>query len=53
MHLTGAAASRPRTRVPAAADDVHRGRHHTAIGVLGTDDVVRTTAELVAVTAGL
>lgn len=55
VHLTGGGGEAgPGTRVPPLQlTALTAGGITTAIGVLGTDDVVRTTAELVAVTAGL
>jgi beta-aspartyl-dipeptidase (metallo-type) len=55
VHLTGGGGEAgPETRVPALQlTALTTGGVTTAIGMLGTDDVVRTTAELVAVTAGL
>lgn len=55
VHLTGGGGEAgPGTRVPPLPlTSLTAGGVTTAIGVLGTDDVVRTTAELVAVTAGL
>jgi len=55
VHLTGGGGEAgPGTRVPPLQlTTLTSGGITSAIGVLGTDDVVRTTAELVAVTAGL
>ena len=55
VHLTGGGGEAgPETRVPAPAlSRLTLGGVTTAIGVLGTDDTVRTTAELVTVARGL
>ncbi len=55
VHLTGGGGEAgPETRVPPVAlSRLTAGGITSVIGVLGTDDVVRTTAELVAVTRGL
>jgi beta-aspartyl-dipeptidase (metallo-type) len=55
VHLTGGGGEAgPETRVPPVAlSRLTRGGVTTAIGVLGTDDSVRTTAELVTVARGL
>jgi beta-aspartyl-dipeptidase (metallo-type) len=55
VHLTGGGGEAgPHTRVPPVAlSRLSAGGVTTAIGVLGTDDVIRTTAELVTVTRGL
>ncbi len=55
MHLTGGGGEAgPHTRVaPLALSRLTEGGVTTAIGVLGTDDTVRTTAELVTVARGL
>lgn len=55
MHLTGGGGEAgPHTRVPPVAlSRLTRGGVTTAVGVLGTDDTVRTTAELVTVARGL
>jgi beta-aspartyl-dipeptidase (metallo-type) len=55
VHLTGGGGEAgPHTRVPPTAlSRLTLGGVTTAIGVLGTDDTVRTTAELVTVARGL
>jgi beta-aspartyl-dipeptidase (metallo-type) len=55
VHLTGGGGEAgPHTRVPPTAlSRLTTGGITTAIGVLGTDDVIRTTAELVTVARGL
>src|SRR5689334_10702792 len=55
VHLSGGGGEAgPNTRVPAVAlSRITAGGVTTAIGVLGTDDTVRTTAELVVVARGL
>src|SRR6185437_1981420 len=55
VHLTGGGGEAgPETRVPPVAlSQLTLGGVTTAVGVLGTDDAVRTTAELVTVTRGL
>ncbi|HEY8257264.1 MAG TPA: beta-aspartyl-peptidase [Gemmatimonadales bacterium] len=55
VHLTGGGGEAgPHTRVPPVMlSQLTSGGVTTAIGVLGTDDVVRTTAELVTVARGL
>lgn len=55
VHLTGGGGEAgPHTRVPPlTVTALTAGGITTAIGVLGTDDAVRTTAELVTVTRGL
>lgn len=55
VHLTGGGGEAgPHTRVPPLkVTALTAGGITTAIGVLGTDDAVRTTAELVTVTRGL
>jgi beta-aspartyl-dipeptidase (metallo-type) len=55
VHLTGGGGEAgPHTRVPPLTlTALTTGGITTAIGVLGTDDAVRTTAELVAVARGL
>ena len=55
VHLTGGGGEAgPHTRVPPVAlSRLTRGGVTTAVGVLGTDDTVRTTAELVTVARGL
>jgi beta-aspartyl-dipeptidase (metallo-type) len=55
VHLTGGGGEAgPHTRVPPVAlSALTRGGVTTAVGVLGTDDTVRTTAELVTVARGL
>jgi beta-aspartyl-dipeptidase (metallo-type) len=55
VHLTGGGGEAgPHTRVPPVAlSRLTRGGVTTAIGVLGTDDAIRTPAELVAVARGL
>jgi beta-aspartyl-dipeptidase (metallo-type) len=55
VHLTGGGGEAgPHTRVPPVTlTQLTMGGVTTAIGVLGTDDVVRTTAELVTVARGL
>lgn len=55
VHLTGGGGEAgPHTRVPPLRiTALTNGGITTAIGVLGTDDAVRTTAELVIVTRGL
>ena len=55
VHLTGGGGEAgPETRVPPVAlSQLTLGGITTAVGVLGTDDAVRTTAELVTVTRGL
>jgi beta-aspartyl-dipeptidase (metallo-type) len=55
VHLTGGGGEAgPHTRVaPLALSRLTEGGVTTAIGVLGTDDTVRTTAELVTVARGL
>jgi beta-aspartyl-dipeptidase (metallo-type) len=55
VHLTGGGGEAgPHTRVPPVAlSRITAGGVTTAIGVLGTDDTVRTTAELVVVARGL
>ncbi|HEX6107342.1 MAG TPA: beta-aspartyl-peptidase [Gemmatimonadales bacterium] len=55
VHLTGGGGEAgPQTRVPPVPlSDLTLGGVTTAIGVLGTDDVVRTPAELVTVVRGL
>lgn len=55
VHLTGGGGEAgPETRVPPVAlSRLTLGGVTTAIGVLGTDDAVRTTAELVTVARGL
>jgi beta-aspartyl-dipeptidase (metallo-type) len=55
VHLTGGGGEAgPETRVPPVAlSRLTLGGVTTAIGVLGTDDTVRTTAELVTVARGL
>ncbi len=55
VHLTGGGGEAgPHTRVPPVAlSRLTTGGVTTAIGVLGTDDVVRSTAELVTVARGL
>ncbi|HET8624750.1 MAG TPA: beta-aspartyl-peptidase [Gemmatimonadales bacterium] len=54
-HLTGGGGEAgPESRVPPLAlSALTRGGITTAVGVLGTDDVTRTTAELVATARGL
>ena len=55
VHLTGGGGEAgPETRVPPVAlSRLTLGGVTTAVGVLGTDDTVRTTAELVTVARGL
>jgi beta-aspartyl-dipeptidase (metallo-type) len=55
VHLTGGGGEAgPHTRVPPLAiSRLTAGGVTTAVGVLGTDDAVRTTAELVTVARGL
>ncbi len=55
VHLTGGGGEAgPQTRVPPVTlTQLTMGGVTTAVGVLGTDDVVRTTAELVTVARGL
>jgi beta-aspartyl-dipeptidase (metallo-type) len=55
VHLTGGGGEAgPHTRVPPLAlSRLTRGGVTTAVGVLGTDDAIRTPAELVAVARGL
>ena len=55
VHLTGGGGEAgPHTRVPPVAlSQITAGGVTTAVGVLGTDDTVRTTAELVVVARGL
>jgi beta-aspartyl-dipeptidase (metallo-type) len=55
VHLTGGGGEAgPHTRVPPLAlSHLTTGGVTTAVGVLGTDDVVRSTAELVTVARGL
>jgi beta-aspartyl-dipeptidase (metallo-type) len=55
VHLTGGGGEAgPHTRVPPVAlSRITAGGVTTAVGVLGTDDTVRTTAELVVVARGL
>ena len=55
VHLTGGGGEAgPHTRVPPLAlSRITSGGVTTAVGVLGTDDAVRTTAELVTVARGL
>ena len=55
VHLTGGGGEAgPQTRVPPLAlSRLTCGGVTTAVGVLGTDDTVRTTAELVTVARGL
>jgi len=55
VHLTGGGGEAgPHTRVsPVALSRLTAGGVTTAVGVLGTDDTVRTTAELVTVARGL
>ena len=55
VHLTGGGGEAgPHTRVPPVAmSRLTAGGVTTAVGVLGTDDAVRTTAELVTVARGL
>ena len=55
VHLTGGGGEAgPQTRVPPLAlSRLTSGGVTTAVGVLGTDDTVRTTAELVTVARGL
>ena len=55
VHLTGGGGEAgPHTRVPPVGlSRITAGGVTTAIGVLGTDDTVRTTAELVVVARGL
>jgi beta-aspartyl-dipeptidase (metallo-type) len=55
VHLTGGGGEAgPHTRVPPVPlSRLTAGGVTTAIGVLGTDDVIRTTAELVTVARGL
>ena len=55
VHLTGGGGEAgPHTRVPPLAlSALTRAGVTTAVGVLGTDDATRTTAELVATTRGL
>ena len=55
VHLTGGGGEAgPETRVPPPAlSRLTLGGVTTAVGVLGTDDTVRTTAELVTVARGL
>jgi beta-aspartyl-dipeptidase (metallo-type) len=55
MHLTGGGGEAgPHTRVPPVGlSRITAGGVTTAVGVLGTDDTVRTTAELVVVARGL
>jgi len=55
VHLTGGGGEAgPNTRVPPATlSRLTRGGVTTAVGLLGTDDTVRTTAELVTVARGL
>ena len=55
VHLTGGGGEAgPETRVPPVAlSRLTLGGVTTAVGVLGTDDAVRTTAELVTVARGL
>ena len=55
VHLTGGGGEAgPNTRVPPVGlSRITAGGVTTAIGVLGTDDTVRTTAELVVVARGL
>ncbi len=55
VHLTGGGGEAgPQTRVPPVAlSRLTRGGVTTAVGVLGTDDAIRTPAELVTVARGL
>jgi beta-aspartyl-dipeptidase (metallo-type) len=55
VHLTGGGGEAgPETRVPPVAlSRLTLGGVTTAVGVLGTDDTVRTTGELVTVARGL
>jgi beta-aspartyl-dipeptidase (metallo-type) len=55
VHLTGGGGEAgPNTRVPPVAlSRLTRGGVTTAVGVLGTDDTIRTPAELVTVARGL
>jgi len=55
VHLTGGGGEAgPNTRVPPVAlSRLTRGGVTTAVGVLGTDDAIRTPAELVTVARGL
>lgn len=55
VHLTGGGGEAgPHTRVPPVSlSGLTLGGVTTAVGVLGTDDVIRTTAELVTVARGL
>src|SRR3954465_7093961 len=55
VHLTGGGGEAgPETRVPPVAlSRLTLGGVTTAVGVLGTDDAVRTTAELATVARGL
>ena len=55
VHLTGGGGEAgPHTRVPPVAlSRLTTGGVTSAVGVLGTDDIVRTTAELVTVARGL
>jgi beta-aspartyl-dipeptidase (metallo-type) len=55
VHLTGGGGEAgPHTRVPPVAlSRLTRGGVTTAVGVLGTDDAIRTPAELVTVARGL
>jgi beta-aspartyl-dipeptidase (metallo-type) len=55
VHLTGGGGEAgPHTRVPPVAiSRLTRGGVTTAVGVLGTDDIIRTPAELVTVARGL
>jgi beta-aspartyl-dipeptidase (metallo-type) len=55
VHLTGGGGEAgPHTRVPPVAiSRLTRGGVTTAVGVLGTDDTIRTPAELVTVARGL
>lgn len=55
VHLTGGGGEAgPHTRVPPVAlSRLTAGGVTTAVGVLGTDDVIRTTAELVTVARGI
>ncbi len=55
VHLTGGGGEAgPHTRVPAVPlSRLTAGGVTTAVGVLGTDDVIRTTAELVTVARGI
>ncbi|MEO7987851.1 MAG: beta-aspartyl-peptidase [Gemmatimonadales bacterium] len=55
VHLTGGGGEAgPHTRVPPVSlSGLTLGGVTTAVGVLGTDDIIRTTAELVTVARGL